>query len=82
MAEKYVRCNSHCKYPAYDKEEVDALLDDKYSKEETNALLQNIYVKEEVDANMEQKQNTVLSGTTEPDNSLGVDGDIYLKYDE
>lgn len=29
MAEKYVRCGSHCKYPAYDKEEVDALLEKK-----------------------------------------------------
>ena len=26
------------------------------------------------------KQNTILSGTTEPLNSLGVDGDIYLQY--
>lgn len=26
---KYVRCDSHCKYPAYDKEEVDNLLKDK-----------------------------------------------------
>lgn len=26
MAEKYVRCNSHCKYPAYDKNEIDDLL--------------------------------------------------------
>lgn len=29
MANKYVRCESHCKYPAYDKEEVDALLKQK-----------------------------------------------------
>lgn len=26
------------------------------------------------------KQNTILSGTTEPLNSFGVDGDIYLQY--
>ena len=26
------------------------------------------------------KQNVVLSGTTEPSSSLGVDGDIYIKY--
>lgn len=26
------------------------------------------------------KQNAVLSGTTEPSSSLGVDGDIYIKY--
>ena len=26
------------------------------------------------------KQNTILSGTTEPLSSLGVDGDIYLQY--
>jgi hypothetical protein len=38
MAEKYVRCNSHCKYPAYDKEEVDALLSEK-------ANANNIYEK-------------------------------------
>lgn len=26
------------------------------------------------------KQNKVLSGTSAPSNSLGVDGDIYLQY--
>ena len=26
---KYVRCDGHCKYPAYDKEEIDNLLKDK-----------------------------------------------------
>jgi hypothetical protein len=30
---KYVRCDSHCKFPAYDKEEVDNLI--KEVKEET-----------------------------------------------
>lgn len=69
MAEKYVRCDGHCKYPAYDKEDI-------------NEMMSDIYKKEEVDNKMTTKQNTVLSGTTEPDNSLGVDGDIYLKYDK
>ena len=31
---KYVRCDSHCKFPAYDKEEVDNLLKDKINNEE------------------------------------------------
>ena len=29
MAQKYVRCDSHCKYPAYSKDEVDALVEEK-----------------------------------------------------
>lgn len=28
------------------------------------------------------KQNTVLSGTSEPSSSLGSNGDIYIKYTE
>ena len=39
MAEKYVRCNSHCKYPAYDKEEIDNLF---YKKTDTDAKLNEI----------------------------------------
>ena len=26
------------------------------------------------------KQNQILSGTTDPSNSLGVNGDVYIKY--
>ena len=29
---KYVRCEGHCKYPAYDKEEVDNLFENVYKK--------------------------------------------------
>lgn len=29
---------------------------------------------------LSSKQNTVLSGTTEPTSVLGVDGDIYILY--
>ena len=29
---------------------------------------------------LSSKQNTVLSGTTEPTSALGVDGDIYILY--
>ena len=32
--------------------------------------------------NISNKQNTVLSGTTAPDNSQGSNGDIYLQYTE
>ena len=68
MAEKYVRCNSHCKYPAYDKEEVDNLL-----KEKTDIA--------DMEAMDNKKQNIVLSGTEDPASDLGTDGDIYLKYE-
>lgn len=93
MAEKYVRCNSHCKYPAYDKEEVDTLLKEKantsnvYTKNEMDILLENkasasnTYNKTEIDTKIELKQNLVLSGTEEPTSDLGTDGDIYLKYE-
>jgi D-arabinose 5-phosphate isomerase GutQ len=27
------------------------------------------------------KQNTILSGTSDPDSSLGEDGDIYIQYE-
>lgn len=39
MAEKYVRCNSHCKYPAYDKEEIDNLF---YKKTEVDSKVTEI----------------------------------------
>lgn len=39
MAEKYVRCNSHCKYPAYDKEEIDNLF---YKKTEVDSKITEI----------------------------------------
>jgi hypothetical protein len=54
MAEKYVRCNSHCKYPAYDKEEVDALLSEK-------ANANNIYEK----GNFVVLEHTIPIGTLE-----------------
>lgn len=54
---KYVRCDSHCKFPAYDKEEVDSLLSDKanktdvYTKTEAdtkhNELIKKVYVKDD-----------------------------------
>lgn len=28
------------------------------------------------------KQNKILSGTSEPNNNLGSDGDIYIQYEE
>lgn len=31
---------------------------------------------------LSSKQNTVLSGTSEPSSSLGSNGDIYIKYTE
>lgn len=65
---KYVRCDSHCKFPAYDKEEIDA-------------MMVNLCNKEEVENKLITKQNLILCGTTEPDNSLGIDGDIYLLYE-
>lgn len=67
---KYVRCEGHCKYPAYDKEEVDNLLSNKIDKGD-------FYTKEEVDS----KIKNIYSGTTDPEASLGNDGDIYLKYE-
>ena len=86
MAEKYVRCNSHCKYPAYDKEEVDALLINK-------ANSSDVYMKTEADTQYNSLNNAIgalqtyvdaeadiLSGTSDPSSSLGKDGDIYLKY--
>lgn len=72
MNEKYVRCNSHCKYPAYDKEEVDNLLEGKSDVAEIEELENRIDAK---------KQNTILAGTSEPSSDLGVDGDIYLKHE-
>ncbi len=35
---KYVRCDSHCKFPAYDKEEIDNLF---YNKTEVEEKIQN-----------------------------------------
>lgn len=40
MAEtNYVRCGSHCKHPAYTKEDVDTLLNNRYTKEEIDELV-------------------------------------------
>ena len=55
---KYVRDNSHSRYEAYTKEEMDNLLNKKV-----------------------EEAPSILSGTSEPDSSLGKDGDIYLKYE-
>ena len=61
----YVHSASHAKHPAYNKDEVDALLSP------MNTSISNL------NAN---KQNNVLSGTDTPSSSLGNDGDIYLQY--
>lgn len=37
---KYVRCDSHCKYPAYDQEEIDNLF---YNKTQMNATLSKMH---------------------------------------
>lgn len=39
---KYVRCDSHCKYPAYDKEEMDNLLKDKANATEVPKKLSDL----------------------------------------
>lgn len=64
---KYVRDKSHSKHEAYTKEDIDKLLEDKITKEEVTKEL--------------EKEADIYSGTTEPDSSLGKDGDIYLKYE-
>ncbi len=46
-------------------------VDGNYNKVET-------YSKEDID---NKKQSKVLSGTSEPLDSLGEDGDIYLQYE-
>ena len=51
---KYVRCDSHCKFPAYDKEEVDNLLNDKANKTD-------VYTKTEADTKHDELINKVKS---------------------
>ena len=47
-----------------------------YTKEETNNLLEKKVNTEDFD-----KEPVIHSGTSNPDSSLGKDGDIYLKYE-
>lgn len=46
-------------------------VDENYNKVE-------VYSKEDID---NKKQNKVLSGTNNPSDSLGEDGDVYLQYE-
>ena len=50
----------------------------KYCLDEANCEHET-YSKEELDELIENKPN-IFSGETEPDEDLGEDGDIYIKY--
>lgn len=64
-------CEKGCKHPIYSKEKVDNLLESKIDSSE---------VESKIDAKLEAKPN-VYSGTEEPTAEIGVNGDIYLKYE-
>lgn len=73
---KYIKSNSKCKYEAYDKNEINNLLNAK-------ANTSDVYIKSEVynKTDSDNKyQPKVLSGTSNPSSSLGNNGDIYFQY--
>ena len=49
---KYVRCDSHCKYPAYDKNEVDELLKKKTGKSDYSIITGTITLTANTDENV------------------------------
>lgn len=55
----------------------------KYVRDKSHSQFE-AYTKEEMDNLLNKKTEeapAILSGTNEPDSSLGKDGDIYLKYE-
>lgn len=76
MAEKYVRCDSHCKYPAYDKEEVDNLLEK--TDIELKGLTKEINVERERINNIINLEEGSTTGDAELiDIRIAEDGSIY-----
>lgn len=49
---------------------------------DTDVKLENYYTRKEVDNSLELRQRKILSGTTEPNNSIGMDGDIFVLLEE
>lgn len=49
---------------------------------DNKANTSDVYSKTDIDDLLDTKQNIALSGTSDPTNDLGTDGDIYLQYSE
>ena len=62
--EVYARCNSHCKFPVYTKEQANEKFVDK----------EEVYTKEEIDA----KETKIANGTTLPESA--EEDTIFLLY--
>lgn len=68
----YGRCESHCKFPIYDKEQVDELLEGKADASE-------VYNKEEIDKKLENvSASNIADGNVLPETA--EEGTIFLLW--
>lgn len=70
--EIYGRCNAHCKYPIYDKEQIDNFLVEK-------ANTSDVYNKEEIDTKLENvSASNIADGNVLPETA--EEGTIFLLW--